>query len=133
MFVTLAVFGACASILAFCYKETLETRYTGSLVRSWTRLGVVIRNPRFVILLCIFSIAPMALMGFLAAGSYIYINGRGLIEQQFSYFFFSFNAIVASFGPTIYMKLFPSHCSAERYLWVLCSVGRGRCNDTDLW
>ncbi|GAL28437.1 bicyclomycin resistance protein [Vibrio variabilis] len=28
MFVTLAVFGACASILAFCYKETLETRYT---------------------------------------------------------------------------------------------------------
>ncbi|GAL28438.1 membrane transport protein [Vibrio variabilis] len=65
---------------------------------------MVIRNPRFVILLCIFSIAPMALMGFLAAGSYIYINGFGLTEQQFSYFF-SFNAIVASFGPTIYMKL----------------------------
>jgi DHA1 family bicyclomycin/chloramphenicol resistance-like MFS transporter len=104
MFVTLAIFGACASLLAFCYKETLESRYTGSLVRSWTRLGVVIQNPRFVFLLCIFSIAPMALMGFLAAGSYIYINGFGLTEQQFSYFF-SFNAIVASFGPTIYMKL----------------------------
>lgn len=104
MFVTLAVFGAFASILACCYKETLETKYDGSILRSWGRLGVVLKNPRFVALLVIFSITPIAMMGFLAAGSYIYINGFGLTEQQFSYAF-SFNALCASFGPSIYMKL----------------------------
>ena len=104
MFVTLAMFGVFASVLAFCYKETLEAKYNGSILRSWGRLGVVLKNPRFVALLVIFSITPIAMMGFLAAGSYIYINGFGLTEQQFSYAF-SFNALCASFGPTIYMKL----------------------------
>ncbi|MEL0606705.1 multidrug effflux MFS transporter [Vibrio echinoideorum] len=104
MFVTLAVFGAFASVLAFCYRETLETKYQGSIFRSWGRMGVVMKNRSFVKLLVIFSIIPMALMGFLAAGSYIYIDHFGLTEQQFSYAF-AFNALCASFGPTIYMKL----------------------------
>ncbi|CAH6784963.1 Bcr/CflA family efflux transporter [Vibrio chagasii] len=104
MFVTLAIFGAFASVLAFCYRETLETKYQGSMFRSWGRMGVVMKNRSFVKLLVIFSITPMALMGFLAAGSYIYINDFGLTEQQFSYAF-AFNALCASFGPTIYMKL----------------------------
>lgn len=104
MFVTLAIFGAFASVLACCYRETLETKYQGSMFRSWGRMGVVMKNRSFVKLLVIFSITPMALMGFLAAGSYIYIDHFGLTEQQFSYAF-AFNALCASFGPTIYMKL----------------------------
>ncbi|MEZ8660237.1 multidrug effflux MFS transporter [Vibrio cyclitrophicus] len=104
MFVTLAVFGAFASVLALCYRETLESKYQGSIFRSWGRLTVVMKNRSFVKLLVIFSIIPMALMGFLAAGSYIYIDHFGLTEQQFSYAF-AFNALCASFGPTLYMKL----------------------------
>ncbi|MFA0311462.1 hypothetical protein BH581_12210 [Vibrio splendidus] len=104
MFVTLAIFGAFASVLACCYRETLENKYQGSIFRSWGRMGVVMKNRSFVKLLIIFSIIPMALMGFLAAGSYIYIDHFGLTEQQFSYAF-AFNALCASFGPTIYMKL----------------------------
>ncbi|WKY60688.1 multidrug effflux MFS transporter [Vibrio sp. SNU_ST1] len=104
MFVTLAIFGAFASALALCYRETLETKYQGSMFRSWGRMGVVMKNRSFIKLLVIFSITPMALMSFLAAGSYIYINHFGLTEQQFSYAF-AFNALCASFGPTIYMKL----------------------------
>ncbi|MFA0697089.1 multidrug effflux MFS transporter [Vibrio sp. 10N.222.49.C9] len=104
MFVTLAIFGAFASVLACCYRETLETKYQGSMFRSWGRMGVVMKNRSFLKLLVIFSIIPMALMGFLAAGSYIYIDRFGLTEQQFSYAF-AFNALCASFGPTIYMKL----------------------------
>ncbi|MEZ8284075.1 hypothetical protein BCU17_02320 [Vibrio splendidus] len=104
MFVTLAIFGAFASVLALCYRETLESKYQGSIFRSWGRLAVVMKNRSFIKLLVIFSITPMALMGFLAAGSYIYINDFGLIEQQFSYAF-AFNALCASFGPTLYMKL----------------------------
>lgn len=104
MFVTLAIFGAFASVLACCYRETLENKYQGSIFHSWGRMGVVMKNRSFVKLLVIFSIIPMALMGFLAAGSYIYIDHFGLTEQQFSYAF-AFNALCASFGPTIYMKL----------------------------
>ncbi|OQQ07927.1 hypothetical protein BK411_11255 [Vibrio splendidus] len=104
MFVTLAIFGAFASVLACCYRETLESKYQGSMFRSWGRMGVVMKNSSFLKLLVIFSIIPMALMGFLAAGSYIYIDHFGLTEQQFSYAF-AFNALCASFGPTIYMKL----------------------------
>ncbi|WP_339385621.1 MFS transporter, partial [Vibrio sp. J383] len=104
MFVTLAIFGAFASVFACCYRETLENKYQGSIFRSWGRMGVVMKNRSFVKLLVIFSIIPMALMGFLAAGSYIYIDHFGLTEQQFSYAF-AFNALCASFGPTIYMKL----------------------------
>ncbi|MEZ8412169.1 multidrug effflux MFS transporter [Vibrio splendidus] len=104
MFVTLAIFGAFASVLACCYRETLENKYQGSIYRSWGRMGVVMKNRSFVKLLVIFSIIPMALMGFLAVGSYIYIDHFGLTEQQFSYAF-AFNALCASFGPTIYMKL----------------------------
>ncbi|MPW35281.1 multidrug effflux MFS transporter [Vibrio sp. B1Z05] len=104
MFVFLASFGLVATLVALCYTETLEHRYEGSMIRSWSRLIIVFKNPRFVALLAIFSLTPMALMAFLAAGSYIYINGFGLTEQQFSYAF-AFNALFASFGPTIYMKV----------------------------
>ncbi|GAM55685.1 bicyclomycin resistance protein [Vibrio ishigakensis] len=104
MFVALGVFGFIATLIALCYTETLEHRYEGSMLRSWSRLATVFNNPRFVSLLVIFSLTPMALMAFLAAGSYIYINGFGLTEQEFSYAF-AFNALFASFGPTIYMKV----------------------------
>ena len=56
IFVALAVFGAISVTLAMCYEETLETRYTGSILRSWGRLGTVAKNPHFLSLLIIFSI-----------------------------------------------------------------------------
>ncbi|MCT8986466.1 hypothetical protein [Shewanella phaeophyticola] len=68
------------------------------------RLAVVSNNPRFISLLLIFTLPPMTLMSFLAAGSYIYIDGFGLSEQTFSYAF-AFNAFFASFDPSIYIKL----------------------------
>ncbi|QDE31178.1 multidrug effflux MFS transporter [Shewanella polaris] len=104
MFYALAIFGAISTLLTVFYRETLQHRYTGSVLRSWGRIAVVTNNPKFVSLLAIFTIPPMTLMAFLAAGSYIYIDGFGLSEQMFSYAF-AFNALVASFGPSIYMKL----------------------------
>ena len=104
MFYALAGFGTMSMLLALTYQETLQSKYTGSIIQSWGRLGVVIKNPRFLSLLAIFTIPPMTLMAFLAAGSYIYIDGFGLSEQTFSYAFAA-NAFCASFGPSIYMKL----------------------------
>jgi len=117
MFFSLAIFGGLAGIFAMCYQETLETRYNGSIIRSWGRLGVVLKNLRFVSLLCVFSLTPMALMAFLASGAYIYMDGFGLTPQQFSYAF-AFNAFFASFGPTIYMKL--SKWISVPYIISLC-------------
>ncbi|WP_285162942.1 multidrug effflux MFS transporter [Shewanella goraebulensis] len=119
MFVALAIFGSFAGVLALCYQETLEKRYQGSILRSWGRLAIIIQNPRFAILLVIFSISPMALMGFLASGSYIYINDFGLTEQQFSYAF-AFNAMCAAFGPMIYMRL--SRYITVKRIITLCFV-----------
>jgi DHA1 family bicyclomycin/chloramphenicol resistance-like MFS transporter len=120
MFVSLAAFGVIAFGFACCYKETLEERYTGTLINSWSRLFTVVKNPRFISLLVIFSVAPMALMAFLAAGSYIYIDGFGLTEQQFSYFF-SFNALCASFGPSLYMKI-SRRVAVERVITVCLAL-----------
>ncbi len=104
MFFALAIFGSVSAIFALLYTETLPQRYTGSMLQAWGRLGTVIKNPNFIVLLIIFTTPPMALLSFLAVGSYVYIDQFGLSEQMFSYAF-SFNALVASFGPTIYIKL----------------------------
>lgn len=114
MFVALAIYGGVSGLFALCYKETLVSRYTGTMIRSIGRLGVVLKNPKLVSLLCIFSIVPMVLMAFLASGSYIYINGFGLTEQEFSYAF-AFNAFCASFGPTIYIK-FSKYIPVEKII-----------------
>jgi DHA1 family bicyclomycin/chloramphenicol resistance-like MFS transporter len=104
MFIALAVFGGICTVFSLFYRETLESKYTGSILRSWGRLSVVAKNPNFLSLLAIFTLPPIALMAFLASGSYIYIDGFGFTEQEFSYIF-SFNALCASFGPAIYMRL----------------------------
>lgn len=104
MFIALAIFGAVCLPFALAYRETLPEKYTGSVFRAWGRLWVVTQNGAFVHLLLIFSLPALAMMAFLAAGSYIYINGFGLEEQVFS-FFFAFNAFCASFAPRVYLKV----------------------------
>lgn len=84
--------------------ETIESRYTGALWGSWGRLAVVLRNPYFSTLLAIFSIISMFIMTFLAASSFIYINGFGLNEREYSYFL-AINAVFAMIGPMLYVGL----------------------------
>lgn len=103
-FFVLAGFGVVAGGITLFFQETLEEKYTGSVFHSLGRLAVVLKNPRFASLLGIFSIVPMAMMGFLASASFIYIDGFGLSEQQFS-FFFAFNALFAMIGPMLYMRI----------------------------
>lgn len=104
LFMVLALFGGVSTIFALLYQETLHEKYQGSMFSAWSRLAVVLKNPRFTALLAIFSIAPMAMMSFLASASYIYIQGFGMSEQEFSYIFAS-NALCAAFGPMLYMRI----------------------------
>ena len=104
VFLALAGIGFVAAVVTGFFDETLKERYAGSIIHSWGRLIVVLKNPGFSFLLGIFSIVPMAMMAFLASSSFIYISGFGLSEQKFS-FFFAFNALFAMIGPTLYMRL----------------------------
>lgn len=104
IFLMLAAIGAIALLGGMLFRETLSEKFTGSVIGSWYRLLVVLKNLGFSSLLLIFSLAPIALMAFLASASYIYIDGFGLTEGQFS-LFFAFNATCAMVGPTIYMRM----------------------------
>lgn len=104
VFLILGGFGIVAMLAASLLQETLEKRYTGTILSSLGRLAVVLKNPGFTSLLAIFAIVPMAIMSFLAASSYIYINRFGLSEQEFSYFL-AFNAMAGMTGPMLYMRI----------------------------
>ncbi|WP_417247707.1 multidrug effflux MFS transporter [Celeribacter sp.] len=104
LFVVLALFACFAAALVSLYHETVVEKSTTPLLKSWNRLGVVLKNPNFAYLLLLFSMVPMCLMSFLAIASYVYIDDFGMTEQAFS-FIFAFNAACASFGPMIYLRV----------------------------
>lgn len=104
VFFVLGGIGLIAILASALMEETLEHQYTGSVLSSWGRLAVVLKNPDFVTLLVIFSTVPMVIMSFLAASAFIYINGFGLNEQEYSYFL-AFNAVFALVGPILYLRI----------------------------
>ncbi|MFV0439583.1 MAG: multidrug effflux MFS transporter [Desulfopila sp.] len=104
VFWVLTCVGIVALLLSLRLEETLTDRYTGSLLHSLGRLGVVLKNPGFSILLAVFSLAPLPLMAFIAASSFIYIEGFGMTERMYSYYF-AFNALGAIAGPFLYIRL----------------------------
>ena len=68
------------------------------------RLKIVLRNPGFASLLIVFSLTVTPLMAFIAASSYIYIDGFGLNQQHYSYYFAA-NGLFAMAGPIFYIML----------------------------
>ncbi len=112
----LAIFGAFASVLALCYRETLESKYQGSIfpVTGRGRPAAVMKNRSFIKLPVIFSITPQ--WRWWASCRRFYLqHDFGLTEQQFSYAF-AFNALCASFGPTLYMKLSLPECRFKKVI-----------------
>ncbi len=104
IFWALTGFSCITFLLSIQLDETLEDRYEGHVLRSIGRLGVVLKNPGFSSLLGIFSMAPLPLMAFIAASAFIYINGFGMSEQQYG-FYFGFNALGSLVGPLLFIRL----------------------------
>jgi DHA1 family bicyclomycin/chloramphenicol resistance-like MFS transporter len=89
---------------AVLFKETLKERLVGNPLTSLNRLGVVLKNRDFVVLLATFSLIGMAGMAFISSSSYIYEVTFGLSSQTYSYFFAMFGAGIAV-GPPTYLLL----------------------------
>ena len=137
IFFVLAGIGAIAFFAGTLMEETIENRYAGSVWRSWGRLAVVLKNPNFSTLLAIFSTISMFIMTFLAASSFIYINGFGLNEREFSYFL-AINAVFAMIGPMLYVRLsrhFKSQAiiSAGFPIFILCGIAVSTIGHVSPW
>lgn len=104
VFMTLTGIGVLALIGSLLYTETISERNTGNLLPSMLRLGHVLKNRGFAMLLVLFSIGSLSSMAFIASSTYIYQDGFHLSGQVYS-LYFSLNAIGLILGPMIFLRL----------------------------
>jgi len=104
VFVVLAIIGIISLIGSFAMEETIETHTEGNIFKAIGRLGVVARNKSFMSLLLMFSLLNIAFMSFISGSSYIYVNGFGVSEKVYSYYFAA-NAMFLLIGPMVYIQL----------------------------
>jgi DHA1 family bicyclomycin/chloramphenicol resistance-like MFS transporter len=74
------------------------------LLPSLGRLGRVLQNRGFTILLILFSLGSISGLAFIASSTYIYQDGFHLSGQMYSYYF-ALNALGMIAGPMIYLWL----------------------------
>lgn len=104
LFVVLACCGVFAFLISLTLKETLENPTAGSAFQSLGRIGFVLRNKGYLVLLIVFSLMVMPVMSFLSTSSFIYMNLFALSAEQYSYFF-AFNGCFAMLAPILYMRV----------------------------
>ena len=84
--------------------ETIETRTTGNPLASLGRLGAVLQNRGFTLLLLLTSFSGIAGLAFIASSTCIYQDGFHISSQMYS-FYFSLNAIGLISGPLLFLRL----------------------------
>ena len=104
IFVTFAVIGLIAVAGASAFEETSTRLKVGTIMQTLGRLGVVLKNPAFTLLLILFSLANIAGMAFISSSTYIYQEGFKLSGEVYSYYF-ALNAVGMLLGPVLYIWL----------------------------
>lgn len=115
IFWSLAGIGIAALLGSLLLKETLTQRSSGLLLENFGRLGKVLQNRRFTVLLILFSLGGLAVMAFISSSTYIYQDGFGLSSQAYS-FYFAINALGMIAGPMIFLWL-ARQTSDVRIIW----------------
>jgi DHA1 family bicyclomycin/chloramphenicol resistance-like MFS transporter len=115
IFWALAIIGAAALAGAFSFEETIAERSSGMFLSSLGRLGSVLKNRGFTLLLVLFSLAGISFPAFIAASTYIYQDGFHLSGQVYS-FYFAFNALGTIVGPMIFLGL-SRRLHVEKIIW----------------
>jgi MFS transporter, DHA1 family, multidrug resistance protein len=104
VFWTLTGIGTVAVLGVLFMEETIQERSTGALLHSFTRLGKVLQNRSFTMLMLLFALSGISSMAFVAGSTYIYQDGFHLSSQVYSYYF-ALNALCLIAGPMIYMRI----------------------------
>ncbi|XES77533.1 MAG: multidrug effflux MFS transporter [Candidatus Bathyarchaeia archaeon] len=119
LFWALALIGVASLAGCLMMEETILQRHTGTVLGSMRRLGTVLKNPSFLVLLIIFSLVSTATLAFISSSSYIYQRGFGLSAQWYS-FYFAINAVGLIMGPMLYLWL--SKSFSRKRIVMLCFV-----------
>ena len=124
-FWVLALLGLSCLVLSLRLKETLPpAKRTGEgVVASIARLGVVAKDPAFDVFLVVMALFSVPFMAYVATASYVYIDGFGLSQQAYTYFF-ALTAALTVLGPITYLRL--SHLVSVRALiggFIVASAG----------
>jgi MFS transporter, DHA1 family, multidrug resistance protein len=104
VFWTLTGIGVLALIGSLILQETISIRSTGMLLQSVGRLGKVLQNRGFTMLLLLFSLGSISGLAYIASSTYIYQDGFHLSGQVYS-FYFAMNALGMISGPLIYLRI----------------------------
>ena len=86
-FVAQAILGFLVLVGAVAFRETVPERLKGNPLASLKRLGWVLKNRTFALMLVNFSLISMAGLAFIASSSYIYEVDFGVSSQAYSLFF----------------------------------------------
>lgn len=118
----LAAVGAVCLLVSSRMSETLSDadRYAGTVPGALGRLFVVGRNPGFMAWLVISSLFEIPFMGYIAVGSYIYVDFFGVGEMGYS-LFFAATALITAAGPFIWI-LASKRVSVRRFTTVLFAL-----------
>jgi DHA1 family bicyclomycin/chloramphenicol resistance-like MFS transporter len=104
VFWTLTGIGVVALAGCLLFEETIAQRTSGMLLPSLGRLGRVLQNRGFTLLLILFSLVSISSLAFIASSTYIYQDGFHLSGEMYS-FYFSLNAVGLIAGPMISLWL----------------------------
>lgn len=115
-----AVMGLIGMILVLHFPETLPQVSDTPLSRVMHTYSRLLLNPSYIVMVLVMSASLFPLYSFIAGSSDIYINGFGMTEQKYSYFF-AFNAMALMVGSFACLRLTGSISS--RHLITVGFVG----------
>ncbi|WMW21926.1 multidrug effflux MFS transporter [Methanolobus mangrovi] len=104
IFVAQGIMGAIGLLGVLRTPETLKEASQTPLSKVMHSYGNLLLNRNYVIMVLVMSVSLLPLYSFIAGSSALYINGFGLSEQNFSYFF-AFNALALMAGSMSCLKL----------------------------
>lgn len=93
-------------VLALLMAETLpeNERLDTGVLRTFGRLGKVLKNKKFTAFLLSIIIIQIPMMSYIASSSYIYENQFGLSSTMYS-LYFAGTALVTVLGPILYIRI----------------------------
>jgi len=102
VFWSLTGIGVVALAGSLMFQETIAERTNEMLLPSLGRLGKVLQNRGFTLLLLLFSLGALSTFAYIGSSTYIYQDDFRLSGQAYS-FYFSVNALGMIAGPMIFL------------------------------